>query len=122
MVAGLFEQVGMHGWESVVAGHAWVVAEHVEQAEPGVWAVDQGQRDGTVEGHDRVGRQVVEQGVEPEDLCPVGVLGGSSFGMHGRDGGLELGGPDWAGGQGGGEQRDALPMPRQGRSTDEIVL
>ncbi len=67
-----------------------------------------GQRDHPVERDHRTGRHHREQVVEGEDLPPVRVCCAGSLRVHGRDGRLQLVGPDRPLPQCGLDQRDAL--------------
>src|SRR5262249_13982971 len=60
--------VGTDGGEPVMARHPLIGFEARQQAERCLWAVHHRHRDGTVERHDRAGRDPLEEVIERQDL------------------------------------------------------
>jgi hypothetical protein len=89
--------VRAHGFYAMVAGQALVVLDHRQRCKASLGAVGHRDRDHAVEREHRVRRDALQQGVQRDDLGSIGLLGGGSFAVHGRDCGLELVGPDRCG-------------------------
>jgi hypothetical protein len=85
-IAGHFQQVGAYGMEAMVAGEALI--ERGEDRQAGFGAVDHGGGDGPVQGRHRIGGDAFQQGVDGQDLRPVGLGGAGGFIVQGGDGRL----------------------------------
>ena len=87
-VAHPLEEVAAYGVEPVVTLE--LLCDSIEYVEPCGRTVDHGDGDGPVQGHHRVGRDPVQNRIDPEELRPVRVLVRRRLVVDRGDGGLKL--------------------------------